>query len=230
MKSYLKKLNKKVLVGAKLEATSVQSIIIGSVISGVIASAGIAMLWPAVDSAKVVSERTTISEIQSAVAGAKSSNNSSLTIIDANVKTLITDRIASIGQDLDYYVASNYDTNTSNGAFFMVAVADFEDNAKVSKLKSLVQELDKKIDGGDGESAGKFIYDATCSSATDCYYATYLLNNGLSASSTWLNDNSLDNTLPVADSEHSDVAFELGVADNDTSSDTDKFTWARINE
>jgi len=45
----------KSLTNLKIQATSVQSIIIGSVISGVIASAGIAMLWPSVDSAKIKS-------------------------------------------------------------------------------------------------------------------------------------------------------------------------------
>ncbi len=162
------------ILKTKSKAMSVQSIIIGSVIAGVIAASGLAMLWPAVDAGKVTSELTTLSEINVQINSEFSSKGMGSTN-NANSLIGIVDKL-SLPNDFKYVVVTSQSTN---GAFDgqsiggIIAIAKDNEESQ-TKLKTIIKDLDKKFDGSDNRFAGKMGYETDCSLDRKCFYTLQL--------------------------------------------------------
>jgi hypothetical protein len=166
----------------KTKGVSVQSIIIGSIILGVIAGAGIAAMWPSVEKAKVVSEKSTIGEMQIALQGLMQDYEGGFSTVDATVQADMKARVASLPTDLVYNLA--YAENTTTGDYAIGLVAGAHTTGAIARLKNIAAELDAQIDGGDGATSGSFQYDLTCAAATtgtDCYYSVFMVNGGITS-------------------------------------------------
>lgn len=165
----------------KIKGVSVQSIVIGSVITGVVAGAGLAALWPSVEKSKINAERSTINEVSNALAGTMEQKMSAVTYVNAEVQVEMMKRLASLPAHFSYHIAVQ---NVASGeaATFVIAQADVAQTAQVQRLKDVVKELEVQYDGigGTGET-GKFRYNTTCTAGNGCFYAVHLADLGISA-------------------------------------------------
>jgi hypothetical protein len=165
----------------KIKGVSVQSIIIGSVITGVIAGSGLAALWPSVEKSKINSERTTINEVSNALVGAMEQRMSAITYVNAEVQAQMKKRLTSLPAHFSYHIAVQ---NLASGeaATFVIAQADVTQSAQVQRLKDVVKDLEVQFDGiGGSGDTGKFRYDTTCTTGKGCFYAVHLADLGISA-------------------------------------------------
>lgn len=159
----------------KKNGMSVQSIIIGSVISGVIARRGLAMLWSSVDRAKLVVEKSTTKELKNGM------SNLGYVLTDnvdtANLKSFYQ----QLPNNLNYGIFSVKGTNSSNRNYntirgSYVGFADYNNERQVNHLKFVVRELNKFYDNRDAQSRnfdylGNFMFNDTCTDYSNCWYS-----------------------------------------------------------
>jgi hypothetical protein len=163
----------------KIKGVSVQSIIIGSVITGVIAAAGLAALWPSVEKAKINAERVSINEVSNALTSTMEERMAGVTFVDAAVTTEMKQRVAALPSYFTYYIGAENTADVNSNATYLLAYADSNDTAAVQRLKDVVSALDTQFDGAVDGTAGKFRFDTTCDGTGACHYAVHLADLGL---------------------------------------------------
>ncbi len=165
----------------KIKGVSVQSIIIGSVITGVIAGAGLAAMWPSVEKSKINAERVTINEISNALMGTMEERMSAVTYVNAQVKAEMQARLTALPSYFTYHIAVENNV-AGDAATYVIAAAEDTNTAQVQRLKDVVKELEVQFDGiGGTATTGKFRYDTTCDGLAGCFYAVHLADLGISA-------------------------------------------------
>lgn len=172
----------------KSEAMSIQSIIVGSVLSAVIGTFGIAMLWPSVDKAK---EENFIKDYQERIkdlATFRVMNGAliSYTATNSLVSALdITEQLES-DKNTKGITRKFVNINDGNKALnYYVLVFDYTNNEGVNLLKLVAPKLEKRFDGtanaGASSSVGKIQYGSSCAgSVSECYLA-FRIDSGTSA-------------------------------------------------
>jgi hypothetical protein len=168
----------------KVKGVSVQSIIIGSVITGVIAGAGLAAMWPSVEKSKINAERVTINEVSNALMGAMEERMSAVTYVDASVLTQMKSRLSALPAFFNYRIAVENDAAGNAAVYLLSDVSNPKSNtASVQRLKDVVKALDVQFDGTSAvATTGKFRYDTTCDGTAGCFYAVHLADLGINSS------------------------------------------------
>lgn len=165
----------KTILKAKSKALSVQSIIIGSVISGIIASAGLSMMWPSVDAAKVQTEQRTINAINLMI-GTYRSNHGGLPTNIGHYSKLMG-YVQQLPNDFKYALIRSLDNSGTGtdgqGKGGIIAISK-DTSASETNLKSIIIELEKRFDQNGNKVIGTMGYENDCTRDWGCFYSVEL--------------------------------------------------------
>lgn len=146
------------MVNKKSKAMSVHSVIVGSVITAVISTSAMAIMWSSVD-------KTTAKSELNAIKGMIESLSTHDYILTDVSSLNMTKYMNALPNEFQYGVVTyvdNNDYNTMSNSLF--AVANINDENEVHKLRVIVEELSSTL-------VNKIEYDTTCTNNMNCYYA-----------------------------------------------------------
>lgn len=170
---------------SKSKAMSVQSIIIGSVISGVIARGGLAMLWPRVGQSKSTSRKTSLRSLDTSIGGWNNIDNNNNVLSEAHLSNGLEKRFQSPTNFKIRLVSSTGIDNRNTSTFNLsknigVVYRDFTNSNQVQALRDMAKKLEKDIDGttrptlSDGN--GVISYNVNCGNQKNCYLRKEIKN------------------------------------------------------
>lgn len=184
----------------KRSGFSLIELIIVIIIMGVLGAAISSNGFPVVKKASKNVESLNAKEVRSTLVS--SFMDGTVSAFTATSRTKVNDALQSIPKSLQYRIVMKK-TGSDSRAYLLATPENARDEDGISYIKEQVLNLDEDIDKTDGGSAGRLFYDDTCSRAdgasTDCYYAYYLLGDGIGASGTWFERSDLSNTGDSSD-------------------------------
>lgn len=143
---------------------SVQSIIIGRVISGVIRGGGISILWDSIEKREFNTELKIIKELDLSIM----SHNRMTSVENVN----FTSDMNNLPQEFEYVIFTIEQFNNRDS--FLVTLRDNTNSKEVSKIKMISKRMNKFIDNTSSNSLSdlhdkNIRYKNTCLTDNDCY-------------------------------------------------------------
>lgn len=154
---------------------SIQSVIIGSIISGILMSAGVSAFYPLYEKKLASEEKKIIDEKELAYKTALQINGQPFFTLDGSYATLIKEN-SNISNRLNYSLAWVHDSGAADGNITndnLVLIATASTNQQINLLSSISTKLKSNY-------LSDFVYQDTCIAAdqSDCYYIKKIAGKG----------------------------------------------------